>query len=200
MKTIQVIFFFFIVLSLNAQDRYVYVQGDYKHMQWGESHYSNDLDGLIAMMKDVELEDPFLYEKLAPELDVLQKRKTTANIILGIGGVASVGVMTAGVLASMPDDKPGPPSPGSNNSEEQFREGATYIIAGGLLGVITSVIYYQKMVKQKDIFTFTNRFNRLSDGDKIKFSLRPEIGFDRGGGVGVLVMNFRFQNLNNIRI
>ncbi len=180
--------------TIFAQDYYrVYVDDTRNLFQWGDQNYQKNMQGLNSLMTDLQEIDPDLYDQMEPNFAHLQQRNKEANIILGVGAGGAIVLLTAGVLASFPKDNSSNAvgrqglEPRQANFQKEFR----LILAGGLVGILSSAIYFKKSVKPTDILDFTNRFNRHSKGDKIEFTLQPEIGIGNGGSAG-LALRFTF--------
>lgn len=202
MKNILLILIcFFFYLSISAQNNYpyrVYVDNSQTLLHWGNQHYENNMKGLNSLMMDLQEIDPDLYNQMESNYSFLLKRNKEANIILGVGSGGAIILLAAGFISASSTNNASIanrsiPSvqriPSSQPSNGNFNKGIGMIITGGLVGVISSAIYYKKRVKSNDILDFTNRFNRNSKGDKIEFSLQPEIGIGNGGSAGLA---FRF--------
>jgi len=188
---ILILTFFFFYLSISAQNYYRYpTQVDYPQhlLEWGDQNYQKNMQGLKSLMTDLQEIDPDLYDQIEPNFGLLLKRNKEANIILGVGSGSALILMTAGVIKSSSSTTPsfsGVLGQRQQSKQNDFEKGIGMIVAGGLVGVLTSAIYFKKRVKQIDILDFTNRFNRHSKGDKIKLTLHPEIGIGNGGSAGL---------------
>jgi len=190
-NNILIITCLFFYLSISAQDYYrypTYVDNSRNLLEWGDQNYQQNLRGLKSLMTDLQEIDPDLYDQLEPNFALLLKKNKEANIILGVGSGSTLILMIAGVIKASSSTAPtfsGVPGQRQQLKQNDFEKGMGLILAGGLVGVLSSAIYFKKKVKQNDILDFTNRFNRHSKGDKIELTLHPEIGIGNGGSVGV---------------
>ena len=180
---------------LSAQNDVVYIVEEPRYLLWGDNHYHNSLRGVEYLMYDLEKTDRNLYDDMQPAFQALLSQQREANIIMGIGSVATVGLLVAGVMEGIPNrvDRTVPltssivPVPDEPNKKTII----AMVLAGGLVGTATSMLYFKKAVKQEDVFYFMNEFNRTTSGDKLELGLSPEIEFGEGGALGLsLVLKF----------
>lgn len=189
MKTkLLLLFLLIFTKNLFAQNDIVYIVEEPRNLFWGDSQYSNNLKGIKYLMDDLEKADQYLFDDMRPSYEALLRQNTEANIIMGVGSAATIGILLVGVKEGIPrrnNTLPVSSIVSPNDPQSQFKSSAKYIAVGGILGVATSFLYYKKRVKQEDVFQFMNEFNRNTTGDKLELGLRPEIGIGDGGTLGL---------------
>ncbi|MEM6966537.1 MAG: hypothetical protein AAF573_17365 [Bacteroidota bacterium] len=157
---------------------------------WGDRYYEKNIQGLGFLMTDLRTLDPDLYRTLRPRYEQLRQRNRTARSVGIVGGLAGSALMIAGVLDSRPRREAfGTNTISSASNGPEINYG---MIGGGLLVFgAASIFYYQKTVRHADILNFVNYFNEKSYGEKIYFSIRPEVGLGNNLSGGV-VLSWRF--------
>ena len=149
--------------SLDAQQvQQVYLQDH--HLQLGDLYYQRNLNGLKLLMRDLKGSDPELHQQLDPQLQAMIQQRREANIILGVGSGTTLvlfGLAMGNLINSAP------------TLNENYRQATGLAIGGAAVGIVTSILYGTKQVSRQDLLDFTNRFNKLSTGDKIRWTLHP---------------------------
>jgi len=181
---------------LSAQNDVVYIVDEPRYLLWGDNHYYNNLRGVRYLMHDLEKTDENLFEDMLPVYEDLLRQQREANIIMGLGGAASVGFLFAGIMEGIPNRRTTTlPSTSSIVTPRVINANARLTIAlvaiGGIIGTATSYIYFRKSVKQEDVFYFMNEFNRVSTGDRLELGVSPKVEVGDGGAMGLsLVLRF----------
>lgn len=157
---------------------------------WGDRYYEKNLEGLGFLMTDLRTLDPELYQSLRSRYNALKRRNQEARSIAIGGGVIGGALLIVGVMDSGPSKESfGPSSISTSPKGPNINFG---LIGGGLLiAGIASIVSYQKSIKHADILNFTNFFNEKSYGEKIYFSIRPEVGVGKNLSGG-LALSLRF--------
>jgi len=180
---------------LSAQSDVVYVVDEPRYLLWGDNLYQNSLRGIDYLMYDLERTDRDLFDDMQPVYQGLLQQQREANIIMGVGSVATVGLFVAGFMEGRSSirDRTVPLTasivPPQNDTNRSTIIGM--VLAAGVVGTATSLLYFKKAVKQEDVFHFMNEFNRSSSGDILELGVSPQIELGDGGALGVsFVMKF----------
>lgn len=176
MKTnILLIFFLAIPFFLFAQqdDEYKkYIKYYYKNIEWGDREYDNSIRGVVLLLEDVEKIDAELHLMLNDEYEIYEKERLHANIITGVGVGAGLGFTLAAA-----------------NGFELFSDNnnsGTYLIAGVVFTTVGLLIGNNKRPNErKFIYRFTNLFNENTQGEKLKYAIRPAIGLGNNRSLGL---------------
>ncbi|MFT6320767.1 MAG: hypothetical protein ACJAT4_001695 [Granulosicoccus sp.] len=175
MKT-KILLFFFLTIPLllsaqNNKEHKQYSNYHFKNIEWGNHQYDNSIRGVILLLEDIEKVDPTLYLKLNEKFETYESNRKRGNRSIGIGAIGGVGF---GILALNSYDF----------YEEKRAVGFLFI---GLVIFLGGMIVgkKRKISERKFIYQFTNFFNKNAEGEKVKYSVRPDINLGNNSSVGL---------------
>lgn len=140
-----------------------YTRYYFNHINWNGEQYENSIKGLEIILEDLEEVDPALFKILNADVKKYKRNRATGRRLMLLGTAAGVGCLIGF---------------GDVLFEENSDTKAVLFLAGGLTSFIVGIGGGASMKpnSRNFIYYFTQRLNENKLGEKVKYSVRPEIG------------------------